>query len=53
LYSFYFLAAAVVLHVAAVIITDIREGGGIISAMFTGRKTLSGHPIDEESSSHD
>jgi len=53
LYSFYFLVAAVVLHVAAVIITDMREGGSIISAMFTGRKTLSGHPIDEESSSHD
>jgi len=53
LYSFYFLVAAVVLHVAAVIITDMREGGGIISAMFTGRKVISGHPIDEESSSHD
>ncbi|MBL6987293.1 MAG: cytochrome b/b6 domain-containing protein [Methylobacter sp.] len=53
LYSFYFLAAAIVLHVAAVVITDIREGGSIISAMFTGRKTLTGHPIDEEGCDHE
>jgi hypothetical protein len=27
------------LHVTAVVITELREGGSIISAMFTGRKT--------------
>ncbi|MDI1231091.1 MAG: cytochrome b/b6 domain-containing protein [Methylobacter sp.] len=52
-YNFYFLIATIVLHVAAVIMTDIREGGSIISAMFTGRKTLRGRPIDEDYSSHD
>jgi Ni/Fe-hydrogenase 1 B-type cytochrome subunit len=46
-YSFYALAAVVVLHVAAVVITEVREGGGIISAMFTGRKVISGKPLDE------
>lgn len=49
LYSFYALAAAIVLHVAAVIITELREGGSIISAMFTGHKIMSGKPADEDS----
>ncbi|WP_051299868.1 cytochrome b/b6 domain-containing protein [Methylobacter luteus] len=48
LYTFYILAVIVILHVAAVIVTELREGGGIISAMFTGRKVISGCPVDEE-----
>lgn len=48
LYSFYVLCVVVVLHVAAVIATEIREGGNLISAMFTGRKIISGQPVDEE-----
>lgn len=47
LYSFYALLVVVVLHVAAVIITELKEGGSIISAMFTGRKILGGRPKDE------
>lgn len=50
LYTFYILMVAVVLHVAAAVITDIKEGGSIISAMFTGRKILDRHPVDEEDS---
>lgn len=53
LYSFYVLVVVVVMHVAAVIITELKEGGSIISAMFTGRKIISGHPVDEDRSSHD
>jgi cytochrome b len=48
LYSFYILAGAIVLHVAAVVFTEIKEGGSIISAMFTGRKILDQRPEDEE-----
>ncbi|MCK9505504.1 MAG: cytochrome b/b6 domain-containing protein [Porticoccaceae bacterium] len=47
-YSFYALMIMVVVHIAAVIITDIREGGSIISAMFTGKKILEGKPEDDE-----
>jgi cytochrome b len=47
LYSFYALSVLVVLHIAAVVVTEIKEGGGIISAMFTGRKILSRPPADE------
>jgi len=52
LYSFYVLVVVVVMHVAAVIITELREGGSIISAMFTGRKIISGRPVDEDRSNH-
>jgi cytochrome b len=44
--TFYALAAAVVLHLIAVVVTEIHEGGGITSAMFTGRKILTRKPPD-------
>lgn len=53
LYSFYLLVAVVVVHVAAVVVTEIREGGSITSAMITGRKILGGRPVDEEPGNHD
>ncbi|MFZ3046604.1 MAG: cytochrome b/b6 domain-containing protein [Desulfatirhabdiaceae bacterium] len=53
LYNFYVLVVVVVMHVAAVIITELREGGSIISAMITGRKIISGRPVDQDRSSHD
>lgn len=49
LYSFYVLAVLVVLHVAAVVVTELKDGGSIVSAMFTGRKILSGVPVDQTS----
>ena len=45
-YGFYALAVLIVLHVIAVVVTEIHEGGGITSAMFTGRKILSRPPPD-------
>jgi len=47
LYSFYVLVVVVVLHVTAVVMTELREGGSIISAMFTGRKILAQKPADD------
>ncbi len=44
--TFYLLVVVVVLHVAAVVLTELREGGTIVSAMFTGRKVLPGRPQD-------
>ncbi len=52
-YSFYVLAIVVFAHIAAVVITELKEGGSIISAMFTGRKIISKPPQDEESSDRD
>jgi cytochrome b len=52
-FSFYILVVVVVLHVAAVIITELREGGSLISAMFTGRKIISGRPVDDDPGKRD
>ncbi len=47
-YSFYALAVVIVLHIAATVITEIKEGGNIISAMFTGKKVFKHPPVDAE-----
>jgi cytochrome b len=47
-YSFFILIFVVILHIAAVILTELREGGCIISAMFTGKKIFKHQPIDDE-----
>lgn len=53
LYSFYLLVAVVIVHVAAVVVTEIREGGSITSAMITGRKIIDGRPMDDDRGDHD
>jgi len=49
LYSFYSLAVLVSLHILAVVVTEIRERSGLVSAMITGFKTL---PESEAESQH-
>ncbi len=46
LYGFYLLAIGIVIHVAGVVFTELREGGNLTSAMFSGRKVLKGKPVD-------
>jgi cytochrome b len=46
-YGFYLLLGLGVIHILAVVVTELREGGNLISAMFTGRKVLSGPPTDQ------
>jgi len=46
LYSFYGLSVMICLHIGAVIATELREGTNLISAMVTGRKTMTDKPID-------
>jgi cytochrome b len=38
----------IVLHIFFVVRTEIREGGSLITAMFTGKKILGKKPIDLE-----
>ncbi len=45
-FTFYALAILIVLHLVAVVVTELHEGGSITSAMFTGRKLLSRRPPD-------
>jgi len=47
IYVSWALLVMIGLHIASVILKDVRQGGGIISAMFTGRKVLSRPPIDQ------
>ena len=39
-YAFYALLVLAALHIAAVVATEVRGGGNLISAMFTGKKIL-------------
>ena len=46
-YGFYTLIVFALVHILAVTVTEIREGGTLVSAMFTGRKVLSEEPADQ------
>ena len=45
-YVFYLLLIAIFLHIAAVVISEIRERSGLVSAMFTRNKIFSQKPVD-------
>lgn len=47
-YGFYTLCVMVVVHIWAVIRTEIKQGGGLVSAMITGKKALPEKPVDLE-----
>lgn len=48
LYAFYLLMAVALLHIVGVVVTELREKNGLISAMFTGEKVLSKAPVDTD-----
>jgi cytochrome b len=45
-YGFYTLITLAVIHILAVVVTELREGGSLVSAMFTGKKVLRESPAD-------
>ena len=45
-YGFYVLLVFAMIHILAVIVTELSEGGSLITAMFSGKKVLSGPPVD-------
>ncbi len=47
-YGFYTLLVAIILHVLAVVVTEVKERSGLVSAMFTGRKVFPEKPVDWE-----
>jgi len=47
-YAFYVLLAAIILHLIGVIVTEVRERNGLVSAMFTGKKVFAEKPFDAE-----
>ncbi|HEY8521514.1 MAG TPA: cytochrome b/b6 domain-containing protein [Gammaproteobacteria bacterium] len=47
-YNFFLLIALIAIHIAAAVVAEFREGGTVISAMFTGRKVHDREPVDLE-----
>ncbi|MCX4186406.1 cytochrome b/b6 domain-containing protein [Methylophaga sp. OBS4] len=45
-YVFFILLAAIALHLLGVLVTELRERNGLVSAMLTGRKVFKNKPID-------
>ncbi len=43
---FFVILALIALHILAVVLTELKHGGTIISAMITGRKTFREPPVD-------
>ncbi len=46
-WTFFILLGLVIIHIGAVIYTEIKAGGSLISAMFTGKKLLPREPEDK------
>jgi Ni/Fe-hydrogenase 1 B-type cytochrome subunit len=46
MYSAYALMAIAALHIAGAVLSEVRQGSGVVSAMFSGRKMMPGRPID-------
>jgi cytochrome b len=44
--NFYILLALIAIHIASSIVTEFREEGAVITAMFTGRKIHGGDPVE-------
>ena len=48
IYTSYLVMFLIVVHIAAVVRVEIKEGGGIVSAMITGKKYLRGKAGDAD-----
>lgn len=47
-YVFYILLAAIFLHLCGVLVSELRERNGLVSAMITGKKVFAEKPFDAE-----
>ncbi|MBE0438408.1 MAG: cytochrome b/b6 domain-containing protein [Gammaproteobacteria bacterium] len=47
-YVFYSLLAAIILHLVGVLVAELRERNGLVSAMITGKKVFAEKPFDAE-----
>lgn len=45
---FYLILFAVLVHIAGVVVTEVKEKSGLVSAMFSGRKYFSKKPVDDD-----
>jgi len=47
-YVFYILLVAIILHLLGVVVTELKERNGLVSAMFSGKKVFTEKPFDAE-----
>ena len=47
-YVFYTLLVAIFLHIAGVVVSELREKASLVSAMFTGKKVFAEKPVDAD-----
>jgi len=47
-YVFYILVIAILLHITGVVVTELKEKSGLVSAMFTGKKVFKNKPVDDD-----
>jgi cytochrome b len=52
-YTTYVIIAAILLHIAGVTLTEVRQRSGAVSAMLSGRRVLTTPPLDAEDSVSD
>jgi cytochrome b len=52
-YNYFILLVLIAIHIAAAVISEFREGGTLISAMFTGRKVHRAEPVDAPATPED
>ncbi len=45
-YLYFVLLGLVIIHLGGVIVTELKERSGLISAMITGEKVMNGKPVD-------
>lgn len=45
-FSFYVLLVAIALHIIGTVYSEVKYRHGVISAMFSGQKTIAGKPVD-------
>jgi len=51
--TYFVLLALIAIHIASAVIAELKEGGAIISAMFTGRKIHTREPVDAKEAVRD
>jgi len=44
---YFIVLGAIALHIIGVVVGELREGGTLVSAMFSGRKALDAPPVDQ------
>ena len=47
-YAAFILMALIIIHILFVVMAEVREGGSLVSAMFTGKKLLAKRPLDAD-----